>query len=112
MAFLRWLLSLLGFRRPSGGAHEPSPRRQYPLITIRRHKPEGKAPPLHWTPCHPSTQKRFKADLTCSHGHGLSLKGHEIYADGRVRPSVVCRAPGCTFHEFVRLEGWTAGHLQ
>lgn len=39
---------------------------------------------------------------------GLSLrKNHRILADGTVTPSLVCTHEGCTFHEFVRLEGWT-----
>lgn len=34
---------------------------------------------------------------------------HTIAADGSVSPSVVCtgyRGEGCSFHEFVKLEGW------
>lgn len=31
---------------------------------------------------------------------------HGITADGVVTPSAVCPAKGCTFHEFIRLDGW------
>jgi hypothetical protein len=66
---------------------------------------------MYWKDCHPSTRRRFKAELTCSRGHGITLKGHAVHSDGRVEPSVVCLHPGCSFHEFVRLKGWTAGAL-
>jgi hypothetical protein len=107
---LRWLLSLLGLAsRP--GVDRPGIRRHFPTISIPRHAAQGPAPPLHWTACHPSTQRRFKADLTCFRGHGISLKNHKIAADGRVVPSVVCLAPGCDFHEYVRLDEWSGGDL-
>lgn len=35
-------------------------------------------------------------------------QGHEILSDGTVNPSVVCAQPGCTFHEYIKLEGWEA----
>lgn len=35
-----------------------------------------------------------------------SLIDHEINESGEVRPSVVCPSDGCSFHEFVKLEGW------
>ena len=31
---------------------------------------------------------------------------HSVTADGLVEPALACLAPGCTFHERVRLEGW------
>jgi hypothetical protein len=109
MGLLRWLWSLFGKSR-----HAPAsqPRRKhFPLVVIACYGLDGRAPPLHWKPCHPSTRARFKADLTCARGHAVSLKNHEVLSDGRVIPSVVCLAPGCDFHEYIRLEGWTAGHL-
>lgn len=72
---------------------------------------QNRPPPLHWKDCHPSTRHRFKAELTCSRGHGITLKGHAVHSDGRVEPSVVCLHPGCNFHEFVRLKEWMAGTL-
>lgn len=108
MGLLQWLSSLLGWKRRAPSAR---PRRHFPLVPISRHRLDGRAPPLHWKPCHPSTQARFKADMTCARGHAVSLKNHEVLSDGRVMPSVVCLAPGCDFHEFVRLEDWTAGRL-
>jgi hypothetical protein len=50
--------------------------------------------------------------MACSRGHVFTLGGHSIDANGTVMPSVVCPAPGCSFHTYVRLEGWTAGPLQ
>lgn len=41
-----------------------------------------------------------------------TLGGHAIRRDGEVSPSVVCPFPPCTFHEFVRLDGWTHGDRQ
>lgn len=40
-------------------------------------------------------------------GHQMVLgKLHVVAADGTVSPSLVCPIAGCTFHEYVRLEGW------
>lgn len=36
-------------------------------------------------------------------GHGTN---HEIAPDGTVSPSVVCDTPSCSFHEYIKLEGW------
>jgi hypothetical protein len=68
-------------------------------------------PPMMWKDCHPRTRATFKAELTCSQGHAVSLRGHSIGADGLVSPSVVCLAPGCDFHDYVRLSGWSSGRL-
>ena len=80
-------------------------------IVLARYMGRDRPPPLHWKDCHPSTRRRFKAELTCSRGHGISLKAHGVRSDGSVEPSIVCLHPGCDFHEFVRLDGWTAGAL-
>ena len=37
-----------------------------------------------------------------------SSSGHEISADGTVRPSLDCGYDDCGFHKWVRLEGWAA----
>lgn len=37
-----------------------------------------------------------------------TLTAHEISEDGIVSPSLQCPHNDCTFHEFVRLEGWEA----
>ncbi len=42
----------------------------------------------------------------CAKGHIASLSDHDIAADGAVTPSLVCPEEGCTFHEFVQLDGW------
>lgn len=86
-------------------------RRPYPLTALKEHAGEGRPEKLHWKASHPSTIKRFKAEVTCSRGHGIALRDHTIEADGRVIPSIVCRTPGCDFHEVVRLEGWRSGRV-
>jgi hypothetical protein len=53
----------------------------------------------------------------CPNGHVCTLRhvhsgrGHTINDNGSVQPSVVCVYPvdgvnACTFHEFIRLDGW------
>lgn len=66
-------------------------------------------PPLHWAPCHASTIHRFKATMTCPHGHVFTLRIHSIKRDGSVVPSVVCPAEDCSFHAYVRLSDWSFG---
>jgi len=39
-------------------------------------------------------------------GQPSSLDGHQIGVDGAVSPSLVCPREGCTWHVWVRLEGW------
>lgn len=36
----------------------------------------------------------------------MAILDHDIEADGRVKPSVVCPFEGCGFHEFVTLLDW------
>jgi hypothetical protein len=109
--------NLFGPRRPS--SLPPVPRRSsqqstyrlYPSRTLEQYVGEGSPPPLRWKASHPSTIRRFKAEVTCSRGHGITLRDHTIEADGQVLPSIVCKRAGCTFHEVVRLEGWSAGRI-
>ena len=54
------------------------------------------------------TKDGRKASFTCPNGHTGVLTDHEILADGSVHPSVVCPTDGCNFHEFIKLEGWSA----
>lgn len=81
-------------------------------MLIRRYDGAGDPPPLHWKACHPSTQHLLKAQLTCAQGHGITLRSHSVAADGRVQPSIVCRTPGCDFHEVARLDKWDRGPLE
>jgi hypothetical protein len=108
--FFLGLLSLFGFgpKKPKPAAQ---PRRTYTRIGIPSYTGDGPPPPGHWKSCHPSTRRRFKAELTCLASHSISLKNHTVAANGEVNPSVVCLSPGCQFHEFVKLEGWTDGPL-
>ncbi|SDO47683.1 hypothetical protein SAMN05444050_4230 [Afipia sp. GAS231] len=48
--------------------------------------------------------------LQCT-GFILTLRRHSIDLNGNVSPSVVCPAPGCNFHEFIRLDDWTFGEV-
>ena len=91
--------------RPIGSTRPLGP------VPMKRFAGSGDPPPMGWKACHPRTQHRFKAQLTCARGHGITLPGHSVEPDGQVRPSVVCRSPGCSFHEVVRLDGWTGGYL-
>lgn len=102
------LLRLVGLSR-SPPAHPGAWSR--PVLELERWTGPDRPPPLMWKECHPRTRAIFKAELTCSNGHGVSLRGHSIAASGRVSPSVVCLASGCNFHDFVRLEDWSAGVL-
>ena len=104
--------------RGASSLDRPAARPQSPT---RAHRPAGKPvaafsgqgepPPMHWKSCHPRTRPRFKAQMTCARGHAIVLSGHTISAQGEVRPSVVCRTPGCDFHDWVRLKDWTDGVL-
>lgn len=71
----------------------------------------GSPSPMQWAACHPSTRKRYKATMTCSNGHVLTLRGHVIEQDGTVSPSVICPKKGCSFHAYVRLANWTFGRI-
>jgi hypothetical protein len=39
-------------------------------------------------------------------GKVASMSQHTIEPDGTVSPSAVCPYEGCTFHQWIRLEGW------
>ena len=112
----RWLTRLLPERQTArvvpAALTEPGTKSYEPRrVLVRRHWADGDAPPLHWSACHPSTMSRFKAQLTCSNGHGLTIRSHRIGATGAVFPSVVCPVQGCSFHEFVVLGEWSFGSL-
>lgn len=119
----KWILALLRFmsgrrgkgdqERQRGRATTPThvARRSFPTIALRQHLGDGRPPELHWKASHPSTIRRFKAEVTCSIGHSITLRDHSVEADGRVIPSIVCKQPGCDFHEIVRLEGWASGRI-
>jgi hypothetical protein len=52
---------------------------------------------------------RRSASLCCPGCSSVGLlEVHSITADGLVEPVLSCLAPGCTFSEHVRLEGWNA----
>lgn len=50
---------------------------------------------------------RRSASVGCPEcGQLAHLDDHIISKDGTVTPSLVCPYEGCSFHAFVRLEGW------
>jgi hypothetical protein len=64
-----------------------------------------------WQPVDSELADLFWATLTCPLCRNLCSIGrgrHTIAADGTVQPSMVCPHHGCTFHEFIRLDGWEA----
>jgi hypothetical protein len=107
--WLRHLLSRIFATRSAPAPQETSGSWTRPRFDVPRYSGAGEIPPMHWKACHPATMRRFKAEFTCPNGHGITLKGHSIDADGSVHPSVVCPVPACDFHDFVRLSRWDAG---
>lgn len=107
---LAWAKGLWrAFWAPRPSRPRPAPTERYApraRIRVAHWQGTGPAPAGQWNACHPSTEHIFKAELTCPRGHRLTLKGHAISAEGQVQPSVVCRHPGCDFHEFVVLDNW------
>lgn len=91
----------------------PVRRRPRNVMAMTRWNASGEPPPaLHWVPCHPATTARFKATVVCDHSHAFTLKHHAVDAQGTVWPSVVCPTPGCEFHRYVQLDGWTGGDFE
>ncbi len=85
-------------------------------MIVLPHAPLGAVRPPHerpsWRENHPTWVERHPhspVTITCSFGHetSLSLDVHRIAGDGTVTPSCVCSHDGCSFHEHVRLEGWS-----
>jgi hypothetical protein len=93
-AVLRFLVGEPRLQRPASRTSRPtgafSRQRSYPLIGLKEHTGEGRPERLRWKASHPSTIRRFKAEVTCSHGHGIALRDHTDEADGSVVPSIVC----------------------
>lgn len=79
------------------------------MVTLRPAPPDlpppGYCPALTWARSEGGIRGVL---LSCAHGHEgiLSPTHHTIANDGTVTPSVVCPIKGCTWHEFVRLDGW------
>ena len=76
--------------------------------------------PNTWKPVQDSNGQRT-ATYVCPNGHNGCIVRHFITFDGVVSPSVVCtgypagfRSQGslaepCSFHDFIKLEGWKGG---
>jgi len=66
-------------------------------------------PPATWDYLNPwAGGPRDLAMITCPNGHmtRMTASVHSVDHEGHVSPSYVCTATGCTFHEYVVLEGW------
>ena len=48
------------------------------------------------------------ATCSCPNGHlaSVSPRIHSISGDGTLSPSYVCPRENCSFHDFVRFDGW------
>ena len=63
-----------------------------------------------WRQC--GTDSGKTASLSCPGcGEVASLSNHKIDDQGIVTPSLVCPFDGCSFHEWVQLEGWNPDGL-
>lgn len=112
-SILQFLWGLFGRKPPAPTPSPPSAQSTWfrPRFDLKEWTGDGSPPPMTWKRCHPRTRSIFKAELTCSNGHAISLRGHSISSDGTVTPSVVCTTPGCDFHDFIRLNSWRSGAL-
>jgi hypothetical protein len=117
-AFKRWIRNAFASQKPAAPAAQTPvalrrvAEQRYNRIVIPLHSGLGDPPPGHWKQCAASTVHRFKAELTCPFGHGMTLKSHTVAANGFVSPSVVCHKGSCRFHEFVTLAGWNQGAVR
>lgn len=79
------------------------------MILIRKAKPGDiwlQEPGVYRTAWNADKSQR-SASVACPDcGRTASLSGHDIADDGTVTPSVVCPYEGCSFHDYVKLEGW------
>ena len=111
----RWLRQWVWPSRSPQANRPLSPVRRRPrnVLVLTRWNANGEPPSaLHWAPCHPDTAARFKATVVCDRGHALTLKQHAVDAQGAVWPSVVCATPGCEFHRYIQLDGWTGAAFE
>lgn len=113
--WIKWLLVRLSLS-PSQSEVPTTPlyqrEQRYKHVRIPLHQGLGDPPPGYWKPCAPSVVHRFKAELTCPFGHGMTLKGHSVASNGLVSPSVVCHHRECGFHEYVVLADWNQGKVR
>ena len=72
-------------------------------MTLRRWVLNGETiPPGSWW--------GYPPDIKCPKGHIGSLRGHRIYSDGRVMPSVVCHDAACGWHVWATLADFGVNH--
>ena len=78
---------------------------------ITLEKSQSKQPGT-WNPVSDSAVGQWKANVTCPDCKTtMSLKRHAVASNGDVSPSLVCPRDGCSFHEFVNLNGWSYGDI-
>jgi hypothetical protein len=78
------------------------------VILIKRDletDPEKWCAPLTWRWAKDNEGMRHPI-IVDSFRHNMQISKHTIAPDGTVSPSVVCDYKGCTFHEFIKLEGY------
>ena len=67
--------------------------------------PENKhLPPGTWTKV--ILDDKVTAKIACPNCGYKAFLDHDIAEDGTVNPSVVCPFNGCSFHQWIILEGW------
>lgn len=74
------------------------------VVLDRRSSRAYDEPGVWW---HAVLDGKPSAIVTCPScgGHG-GLHDHSVDDEGNVTPSLVCPHGSCTFHDFVRLDGW------
>lgn len=75
------------------------------------HRSGEKAPGTWWPVFgHPDHDKPVGAGFTCplcERQAYIMQPDHSIAGDGTVSPSVVCVHGECSFHDWLKLDGWT-----
>jgi hypothetical protein len=75
---------------------------------VFRKIPNGpKLNPLTWMEW-PENKSGIIAECCCIFGHCGTLRSqnHNVDNEGNVMPSYVCPVPGCSFHDFIKLDSW------
>ena len=76
------------------------------MLTLR-HDKEGSRSAGTWRGITIDGAKQNNANVCCPGcGRYYGMAAHKIADDGTVHPSVVCTYDGCSFHDFIRLDGW------
>jgi len=55
---------------------------------------------------HYNEHQELVITVQCPHGHSAWLRPGEVANDGEVSPLVRCPLESCSFHGYLKLEGW------